>query len=88
MIAAIFGQPDFSDLTLRINGSVFRYGAFFNAVISFLILAAVVYLAIVLPYNRLQERMARGEEDPVPPTEDVALLTEIRDLLAAQGRGH
>ena len=46
----------------------------------------VVYFAIVVPYNTLRESMARGEEEPVPPTEDIALLTEIRDLLAAQNR--
>jgi len=56
-------------------------GAWITAVVSFLILAAVVYFLIVTPYNKLQERMSRGEE-PAPPAPDIALLTEIRDLLA------
>ncbi len=58
-------------------------GAFLTALIAFLILAAVVYFFVVTPYNRLQTRMAHGEE-PAPPAPEVALLTEIRDLLAGQ----
>jgi large conductance mechanosensitive channel len=56
-------------------------GAFITATIAFLIVAAVIYFFVVTPYNRLQERMSRGEE-PAPPTPEIALLTEIRDLLA------
>ncbi|MGB9377595.1 MAG: large conductance mechanosensitive channel protein MscL [Mycobacteriales bacterium] len=58
-------------------------GVFLTAAFAFLIIALVVYFFVVTPYNRMQERMARGEE-PAPPSADVALLTEIRDLLAAQ----
>lgn len=55
-----------------------------TATLNFLIVAAVVYFAIVLPLNTLKERRKRGEEtDPVEPT-DIELLTEIRDLLRAQ----
>ncbi|HEX6246916.1 MAG TPA: large conductance mechanosensitive channel protein MscL [Nocardioidaceae bacterium] len=55
-------------------------GAWITAIISFLILAAVVYFAIVVPYNKLQARRAQGEE-PTPPSEEITLLTEIRDEL-------
>jgi large conductance mechanosensitive channel len=58
-------------------------GLFINAVISFLIVSAVIYFFVVTPYNKLQSRMARGEE-PAPPAADIALLTEIRDLLAGR----
>jgi large conductance mechanosensitive channel len=58
-------------------------GTFVTALISFLIVAAVVYFFVVVPYNKLQERMSRGEE-AAPPAPDIALLTEIRDLLAAR----
>lgn len=58
-------------------------GAFITALIAFIILAAVVYFFVVTPYNRLQARMARGEE-AAPPAPDIALLTEIRDLLAGK----
>jgi large conductance mechanosensitive channel len=58
-------------------------GTFVTALISFLIVAAVVYFFVVVPYNKLQERMSRGEE-AAPPAPDIALLTEIRDLLAGR----
>ena len=61
-------------------------GVFVTALIAFLILAAVIYFFVVVPYNRLQARMVRGEE-PAPPSADIALLTEIRDLLAGQRGG-
>jgi large conductance mechanosensitive channel len=84
LIAAIGGQPDFNDLTFRINGSVFRYGHFFNAIISFLIIAAVIFFLVVKPLNALAARRKRDEEpEPEAPAEDILLLTEIRDLLKA-----
>src|SRR5687768_16922787 len=57
LIAAIFGEPDFSGLTLTLNGSEFRYGSFINALLSFLIIAAVVYFLVVKPINALTERL-------------------------------
>lgn len=57
IVAAIVGQSDFSSLTFTINGSVFRYGSFLNAVISFLIIATAVFWLVVLPMNRLMSRM-------------------------------
>ena len=58
-------------------------GPFLTALIAFLIIAFVVYFFVVTPYNKLQERMAKGEE-PAPPAPEIALLTEIRDLLAGR----
>ena len=57
LIAAIGGKPDFSTLAFTINGSRFTYGAFFNALLSFLIIAAVVYFFVVRPLNTLMARM-------------------------------
>ena len=57
-------------------------GAFGNAVISFVILAAVVYFFIVLPYTRAKERFFPAQPQGTPA--DIALLTEIRDLLATR----
>jgi large conductance mechanosensitive channel len=71
------GAPNFSGY----QPAGIHVGAWVTAVISFLILAAVVYFLVVTPYNKLQERMSRGEE-AAPPAPDIALLTEIRDLLA------
>ena len=63
IIAAIFGKPDFSSLTFTINGSHFLYGAFINAVISFVAIAAAVYFFVVKPVNSLRER--RSAELPL-----------------------
>jgi large conductance mechanosensitive channel len=59
LIAAIGGKPDFSSLTFTINHSTFRYGAFINALITFLIIAAVVYFLVVKPMAALLARMDR-----------------------------
>jgi large conductance mechanosensitive channel len=53
LIAAIFGQPDFSNLTFTINDSVFRYGDFLNALITFVLVAAAIYFLVVVPMKRL-----------------------------------
>lgn len=58
-------------------------GAFLTSAIAFLILAAVVYFFVVTPYNKLQERLSRGEAT-APPSPEIALLSEIRDLLAGR----
>jgi large conductance mechanosensitive channel len=76
-IGKIGGQPDFGLVTL----AGVNVGNFLNALVGFLVVAAVVYFFVVTPYNTLQSRMASGQE-PTPPAPDIALLTEIRDLLA------
>jgi large conductance mechanosensitive channel len=87
VIAAIVGKPDFSGLQFTINGSTFRYGAFLNAVLSFLLIATAIFFFVVKPVNTLMARR-KAKEEPAPeaPAEDVQLLTEIRDLLAAGAR--
>jgi large conductance mechanosensitive channel len=82
LIAAIGGQPDFSGLQFKLNGSKFLYGDFLNKIVSFLVIASVVFFFVVKPLNTLLARRNR-EQTPAPeaPAEDVALLTEIRDLL-------
>ena len=66
VVAAIFGKQDFSSLTFTINGSVFRYGHFINALISFLTIAAAVFFFVVVPVNALMRR--RRTEPPVDET--------------------
>ena len=53
LIAALGGQPDFAALTFRIGDGVFRYGDFLNALLSFLIIAAVLFFFVVKPMNAL-----------------------------------
>jgi large conductance mechanosensitive channel len=68
LIAAIGGQPDFSGLKFTINDSQFLYGHFINALISFLIIAAVIFFFVVKPMNVLMERVRRAETTPDPTT--------------------
>ncbi len=65
VIAAVFGQPDFSNLVFTINGSAFSYGNFINAVITFVLVAAAVFFLIVKPMNLFQQRVKRGEDPDV-----------------------
>jgi large conductance mechanosensitive channel len=61
-------------------------GHFGNTVIAFLVLAAIVYFFIVVPYTKAKERFFPSPEPGTP--EDVKLLQEIRDLLAREGGSH
>jgi large conductance mechanosensitive channel len=76
VVAMIFGEPDFSGLTFTINDAVFRYGAFLNAVITFIAVAGALFV-VVKSYNRFRR------QEPAGPTE-VDLLTEIRDSLRSR----
>jgi large conductance mechanosensitive channel len=62
IIAAFGGQPDFSGLVFTINHSTFKYGSFFNAVITFLIIAAVIYYLVVLPMAKVTGRFHKEAE--------------------------
>ena len=64
LIAAIGGQPDFSALDFTINDSTFRYGHFINQLLSFLIIAAVIFFFVVVPVNKLMSmRKTQPEVD-------------------------
>ena len=78
LIGKVGGTPDFSTYNYRGIG----IGDWLTAVVAFLIMAAVVYFAIVLPYTKAKERYFPSPDPGTP--DDVQLLTEIRDLLAAQ----
>ncbi|SCL56641.1 large conductance mechanosensitive channel protein MscL [Micromonospora peucetia] len=70
----------------KIRGVEFDWISFINALITFLLTAAALYFLVVFPMNKLAERRKRGEEPPPnAPSEEVKLLTEIRDALVAAG---
>ena len=97
IVGAIFGGFDFSNYFLPLSsevtapslveakkqGAVFAYGNFITVVINFLILAWIIFL-MVKAVNNMRKRLEREKEaaPAAPPPADVALLTEIRDLLA------
>ncbi|MGC4895512.1 large conductance mechanosensitive channel protein MscL [Micromonospora sp. DT31] len=88
-IALITGSNDgLTGSTPEFRGIPFDWVAFVNAVITFALTAAALYFLVVYPMNRLAERRRRGEEPPPSaPSEEVKLLTEIRDALVAGGHG-
>jgi large conductance mechanosensitive channel len=85
IIAAIVGKPNFNDLTFTIGEGVVYYGRFFTALVNFLIIAATLFV-VIRAFEELQKRRRRGEVE-VPEEEksdEVLLLTEIRDLLSSR----
>jgi large conductance mechanosensitive channel len=77
LIAAIGGQPDFSGLDFTINKSRFAYGDFLNAILTFVIIAAVVFFFVVKPVNALMERMQTSEPVDEETRECPACLSQI-----------
>lgn len=75
LIAAIIGQPRFSSLAFTVNHAVFHYGLVANAVITFLLVALVLYFVVIVPYQAL---VARTVKEPDPSTKECPeCLSEI-----------
>ena len=87
LIAATVGKPDFSGVILHVAGGQIKVGNFLNAAVSFLIVAGVVYFAIVLPMNAVLARLKKPAP-PVPPASKTCseCLSEIP--LAARRCAH
>lgn len=88
LIAAIGGEPSFSDMKLNVGDGEILYGSFLDAVISFVIVAAVMF-AILKAATRAQKLRATTDvpaEDAPPPSDEAVLLAEIRDLLRSGSR--
>ncbi len=83
LVAALFGQPDFSDLAFTVRGNPVNYGSTVNAVVNFLLIGTSLFFLV-----RALAKVAPPdpEESTTPPSEEVLLLGEIRDALVAQGR--
>ena len=94
LIAAIGGKPDFGSLSFTINGSHFLYGHFINALITFVVIAAVVFYLVIKPVNALMARWRtgaarRGGDQAVPgvPERDPARRAPLRVLHRGGGGG-
>ncbi|MEO3748453.1 large conductance mechanosensitive channel protein MscL [Plantactinospora sp. B5E13] len=88
LISLIGGGTEVKAGTWKLpNDVLVDWAGFVNAVITFLMTAAVLYFLVVYPMNKLAERRKRGEvPPPAAPSEEIKLLTEIRDALVAAGR--
>lgn len=80
MIGAIFSIPDFSELSIAVNGAPIMIGLFIQAVIDFLIVAMAVFLMIRVLSRLKKKEGVKAVAAPVPTREEI-LLAEIRDLL-------
>ncbi|MHC5560714.1 large conductance mechanosensitive channel protein MscL [Kocuria sp. U4B] len=84
-ISALVGSPNFDSFAVvTLNGNDIRFGVLLTALVNFLLVAAAVYFAIVLPMNKLTEARNRrlgitAAAEEVDP--QIQLLTEIRDAL-------
>lgn len=76
-LLGLLGIPDFSTWTITVGDAEMRIGVFPNTLISFVVIAAVIFFGVIKPMNRL---MPKKEEAPAGPSE-IDLLTEIRDEL-------
>lgn len=79
LVGALFGQPSFDDLTVKVGSGVVAYGLFINAVINFLIIAATLFV-VVQSYEKL--RTLRSKEEKAADPTELDVLLEIRDALA------
>ncbi len=77
LIAAVGGQPDFSEISFTINDSEFGIGNFINKVIGFVIVAAVIFFLVVKPMNLLLERSRRQATPDPTTTKCPACLSEV-----------
>ena len=88
ILGQIIGHPNFDSVgQFKITASATEYvhpGTIVTALVNFLRVAAAVYFAIVLPMNKVKERLAKEKAaEEAKEVTDVQLLTEIRDLLSA-----
>ncbi|MCW2990757.1 MAG: mscL [Solirubrobacterales bacterium] len=77
LIAAVGGERDFSRLAFTINGSRFAYGTFLNALITFVIVAVVVFFLVIKPVNLLLERLRPEPKVDSPTRECPECLSDI-----------
>jgi large conductance mechanosensitive channel len=81
LIGIIMGGVDFTALTITVGTASIAYGKFIQAVINFLIIAIVMFLA-VRALNKIRQQFEKPQDEaPPPPSAEETLLTEIRDLL-------
>ena len=80
LIGIFGGVPDFSALSFTINNSRFLVGEFINAIVAFVILAAIIYFIVIVPVNKLMARMMPKEPEPQKTRECPACLSKIPTL--------
>jgi|BarGraNGADG00212_1021973.scaffolds.fasta_scaffold32786_2 large conductance mechanosensitive channel len=83
LIAAVAGKPNLDSVgQFTVYKANFSIGLVLTPLVNFLFVAATIYFLVVMPLNKLATRRARGvEPTTAAPSEEVVLLTEIRDAV-------
>ena len=80
IIGVIIGGINFENLMITVGTAEIRYGMFIQAIVNFLLISLVIF-SIIKSINQFKKKEEEKPEEPAAPSEDVVLLTEIRDLL-------
>ena len=80
-LLGLVGVPDFSTWVIEVGDAEMRIGLFLNALISFVMIAAAIFVLVVKPMARINEALAAEKEEEEEGPTEVDLLTEIRDEL-------
>lgn len=80
IIGVIIGGINFENLMLTVGTAEIKYGMFIQTVVNFLLIALVIF-TIIKAINKFKKKEEEKPEEPAAPSEDIVLLTEIRDLL-------
>jgi large conductance mechanosensitive channel len=86
LVAALFGEPNFDDITVHLGDGRILIGAFLTALVNFLLIALALFLVIKMAARLMPRKPEPADEAPVP-SDEALLLTEIRDLLRAGASG-
>ena len=80
IIGVIIGGINFENLMITVGTAEIRYGMFIQAIVNFLLISLVIF-SIIKSINQFKKKEEEKPEEPAAPSEDIVLLTEIRDLL-------
>ena len=80
IIGDIIGGINFENLMITVGTAEIKYGMFIQAIVNFLLISLVIF-SIIKSINQFKKKEEEKPEEPAAPSEDVVLLTEIRDLL-------
>jgi large conductance mechanosensitive channel len=80
-LLGLLGIPDFSTWVIEVGDAEMRIGAFLNTLISFIFIAAAIFLFVIKPMQRINAARAKDEVEEEAGPSEVDLLTEIRDEL-------
>lgn len=80
IIGVIIGGINFGNLMVTVGTAEIKYGMFIQAIVNFLLIALVIF-SVIKAINQFKKKEEEKPEEPAAPSEDIVLLTEIRDLL-------